>query len=87
MSLVHYSLRVRVASFVEMDLELKDEWKDTPLRQKCWPMCEEDCQEIEMQVNELVGAGLVEPFPPGEFPTYCSPTFLVDKKESKKEGL
>jgi len=30
---------------VEMDLELEDEWKDTPLRQKCWPMCEKDCQE------------------------------------------
>ena len=42
----------------------------------------QDCAEIEAQVDELVQAGLLEPFPPGEFPKYCTPTFLVDKKDS-----
>ena len=70
-----------------MDLELKDEWKDAPLRGECWTMSTQDCAEIEAQVDELVQAGLVEPFPPGTFPKYCSPTFLVDKKESKTRRM
>ena len=70
-----------------MDLELKDEFKHKTLRQKCWPMPKEDCLEIEKQVNELVEAGLVEPFPIGKFPQHCSPTFLVDKKESKTRRM
>jgi hypothetical protein len=53
---------------VKMDLELKDEFKDLPLRGKCWPMPAQDCAEIEAQVDELVRSGLVEPFPPGTFP-------------------
>lgn len=70
-----------------MDLELKDEYKGHTLRQKCWPMPKEDALEIEKQVQELVDAGLVEPFPVGEFPKHCSPTFLVDKKESKTRRM
>ena len=70
-----------------MDLELKDEYKGHTLRQKCWPMPQQDCKEIEKQVEELVNAGLVKPFPVGEFPKHCSPTFLVDKKESKTRRM
>ena len=72
---------------VEMDLELKPEWASAPLRGKCWPMSEIDCKEIESQVDELVQSGLVEPFAPGTFPKYCTPTFLVDKKESKTRRM
>ena len=74
-------------TLVEMDLELKDEWKDAPLRSKCWPMAAQDAAEIESQVEELIQAGLVEPFPHGSFPKYCSPTFLVAKKESKTRRM
>ena len=70
-----------------MDLELKEEFKGQTLRQKCWPMPLEDCAEIEKQVQELVDAGLIEPFSVGEFPKHCSPTFLVDKKESKTRRM
>ena len=70
-----------------MDLELKEEFKGRTLRQKCWPMSKEDADEIEKQVNELVEAGMVEPFPVGSFPQHCSPTFLVDKKESKTKRM
>ena len=70
-----------------MDLELKEEFRGQTLRQKCWPMPKEDALEIEKQVQELVDAGLVEPFPVGEFPKHCSPTFLVDKRESKTRRM
>ena len=72
---------------VEMDIELKEEFKGRTLRQKCWPMPQEDALEIEKQVQELVDANLVEPFPIGTFPKHCSPTFLVDKKESKTRRM
>jgi hypothetical protein len=67
--------------------KLKDEFKGRTLRQKCWPMPPEDVAEIDKQVQELVDAGLVEPFPVGTFPKHCSPTFLVDKKESKTRRM
>ena len=70
-----------------MDIELKEEFKGKTLRQKCWPMPQEDSQEIEKQVQELIEAKLVEPFPVGTFPQHCSPTFLVDKKESKTKRM
>ena len=54
-----------------------------PLRQKCWPMPKVEQDEMELQAEELVKAGLAEPFPPGEYPQACSPTFLVPKKDSK----
>ena len=68
---------------VTMDIELKEEWKNAPLRGKCFPMPERDVQEIDRQVQELVDAKLVEPYPTGTYPKYCTPTFLVDKKDSK----
>ena len=38
---------------VQMDLELKDEFKGRTIRGKCWPMPEKDADEIEKQVEEL----------------------------------
>ena len=70
-----------------MDIQLKDEWVGKPLRQRCWPMAQNEAQEIEMQTNELLRAGLIEAFPLGEIPLFCSPTFLVDKKESKTKRM
>ncbi len=70
-----------------MDLELKEEWVGKPLRQKCWPMPILDQQELELQAEELLKAGLAETFPPGQIPHFCSPTFLVDKKESKTRRM
>ena len=40
-----------------------------------------------MQAEELVKAGLAEPFPPGKIHHVCSPTFLVDKKDSKTRRM
>ena len=71
---------------VVMDVELKDEYKHLPLRSKCWPMPPQECAEIEAQVDELVASGILEPFPPGEFPKYCTPTFWLRKKTQKQNG-
>ena len=46
-------------------------------------MPEKDVQEIDRQVQELIDSQLVEVYPPGTYPKYCTPTFLVDKKDSK----
>ena len=45
----------------------------------------QDCAEIEAQVDELVSAGLLEPFPPWGNSKYCSPTFLVERRRVKPE--
>ena len=50
-------------------------------------MAVNDQNEIEQQANELLKAGLIESFPPGEIPLVCSPTFLVDKKDSKTRRM
>ena len=70
-------------NIVTMDIELREEWKNTPLRGKCWAMPEKDVLEIDRQVQELIDSGLVGAYPPGTYPKHCTPTFLVDKKESK----
>ena len=72
---------------VQMDIELKEEWIGKPLRQRCWPMPIVDQEEINMQAEELLKAGLAEAFPPGQIPHFCSPTFLVDKKDSKTRRM
>jgi len=46
-----------------------------------------DQQELELQAEELLKAGLAEAFPLGQIPHFCSPTFLVDKKESKTRRM
>ncbi len=70
-----------------MDIQLKEEFENTPLRGKCWPMPEEDVLEIEKQVEELIAAKLVEPYPPGNYPKYCTPTFLVAKKDTTTKRM
>ena len=72
---------------VQMDLILKQEWEGKDLRQKCWPMPKVDQEELELQGEELVKAGLAEAYAPGKFPEVCSPTFPVDKKESKTHRM
>ena len=72
---------------VQMDIELKEEWVGKPLRQKCWPMPLADQQELELQAEELLKAGLAEAFPLGQIPHFCSPTFLVDKRDSKTRRM
>jgi len=66
-----------------MHIELREEWKNTPLRVECWAVPEDDVLGIDRPVQELIVSGLVEAYPPGTYPKHCTPTFLVDNKESK----
>ena len=50
-------------------------------------MSDQDAQEIQKQVHELVDCGLVEAYPKGKNPIHCSPTFLVEKKESRTKRM
>ena len=71
-----------------MDIEILPKWKDIPLRSKCYPMSKEDMQQIEDQVFELVKTGMVDEYKIQEYPTFCSPTMLVNQEDSKvKEWL
>ena len=44
---------------VTLDIELKEEFQNTPLRGKCFPMPAKDVEEIEKQAQELVESGMV----------------------------
>jgi hypothetical protein len=70
---------------VTMDLQLKPEWENAPLRGKCYAMSKPDAEEIEKQVEELLASNLVEEFTGSAFPKYCSPTFLVEKDKNKPD--
>ena len=50
-------------------------------------MSKADCEEIDKQVGELLDAGLVREIPHGQYPKYCSATFLVEKKESRSKRM
>jgi len=63
-----------------MEFQSKEEFENTPLRGRFWPMPEEDVLEIEKQVEELIASKLVEPYPAGSYPKYCTPTFLSQRK-------
>lgn len=72
-------------SVIQLDLQLKKEFEGQQLKQKCWNMAKPDMEEIELQAQELVRAGLAEEFVGNDFPTFCSPTMLVDKEKNKSE--
>lgn len=71
---------------VQMDLQLKEEWLGKPLRQKCWPMPKADMDELEMQAEELVRAGLAEAYPPGNTHKCAHPPFWSIRKIPPQGG-
>ena len=66
-----------------MDIQLKPEFENAPMRGKCFKMPLEDQMEIQRQVDELVSAGLLMEYRDAEFPKYSLPTFLVEKEKQK----
>ena len=66
-----------------MDLILKPKWEGKALRQKCWPLPKADQEELELQAEELVKAGLAEAYPPGKFPKFVRPRSWLIKKTPK----
>ena len=67
---------------VQMDLKLKPEFEKTRVRRRPYPAPEEQVEEIERQIQECIGAGLVGEYKKGDYPHHCSPCFLVAKPGS-----
>jgi hypothetical protein len=68
---------------VQMDLILKPEWEGKALRQKCWPMPKVDQEELELQAEELVKAGLAEAYPLANSLKYAPLRSWLTKKTPK----
>jgi len=47
---------------VVLDLKLKPEFQNLPLKSKCYPMSMQDTEEIERQVSELIIACHIQEF-------------------------
>ena len=67
---------------VQMDLKLEREFERTQVRRRPYPGPQEQVEKIERQIQEFIGAGLLEEYKEGDYPHHCSPCFLVVKPES-----
>ena len=76
-----------VKKLVTMDLKLKPEWEGVPLKCKPYPLSASDQKQQDEQIEELLAKGLIEEYLGTEFPQYCSPTFMIPKKNSEVKRL
>ena len=67
---------------VQMDLKLKPEFEKTRVRRRPYPAPQEQVEEIERQIQECIGAGLMEKYKKADYPHHCSPCSLVAKPGS-----
>ena len=74
-------------ALVQMDIKLKKEFENCHIRSKCWNMPKIEQDEIELQDNEMLKAGLAEEYLGEDFPRFCSPTLLVDKDKGKAKRM
>ena len=65
-----------------MDLKLKPEFEGSLVRRHPYRARQDQIDEIERQIQECIGAGLVEEYKHGDYPGHCSPCFLVAKPGS-----
>jgi hypothetical protein len=65
---------------VVMELRLKPEHKGQPLRCRPYPMQHEDQKQLQEQLAEMIQHGMVEEYQGTEYPTFCSPVFMIRKK-------
>ena len=72
---------------VQMDLKLKPEFVSHKVRRRPYPASKEQADEIERQIQECIGAGVVLEYKDGDYPQHCSPCFLVAKPESTAKQL
>ena len=64
---------------VQMDLKLKPEFVGHKIRRRPYPAPKEHADEIELQIQECIDAGLVLEYKDGDYPQHCSSCFLVAK--------
>ena len=72
---------------VQMDLKLKPEFVGHKIRRRPYPAPKEQANEIQQQIQECIGAGLVLEYKEGDYPGHCSPCFLVAKPGSTAKRL
>ena len=67
---------------VQMDLKLKPEFEGSVVRWRPYPAPQDKMDEIELQIQECIDAGLGKEYKHGDYPRHCSPCFLVAKPSS-----
>ena len=72
---------------VQMDLKLKPEFVGHKVRRRPYPASKEQADEIELQIQVYIDAGLVLEYKDGDYPQHCSPCFLVAKPGSTAKRL
>ena len=68
---------------VEMDLKLKPEFEKQRITRRPYPASANHVEEIERQVQECIDTKLVLEYKNWEYPSHCSPCFLVAKLGSR----
>ena len=72
---------------VQMDLKLKPEFVHHKIRRRPHPAAKEQADEMERQIQECIGAGLVLEYKDGDYSQHCSRCFLVAKPGSTAKRL
>ena len=67
---------------VQVDHKLKPEFGGSVVRRRPYPAPQDQIDEIELEIQECIDAGLVEEYKHGDYPRHCSPCFLVAKPGS-----
>ena len=70
-----------------MDLKLKPNCETKRFNGRPYPVSADHVGEIERQVQECIDAGLVLEYQNREYPSHCSPCFLVAKPGSTAPRL
>ena len=65
-----------------MDLKLKPEFEGSVVRRRPYPAQQHQIDEIERKIQDCMDAGLVEEYQHGDYPSHCSPFFLVAQRGS-----
>ena len=62
---------------VQIDLKLKPQFEGSVVSRRPYPAPQDQIDKIERQIQECIDAGLVEEYKHGDYPSHCSPCFLV----------
>ena len=72
---------------VQMDLKLKPVFVGQKIRRRPYPAPKQQADEIEVQIQECIHAGLVLEYKDGDYPQHYRPCFLVAKPGSTAKRL
>ena len=72
---------------VQKDLKLKPEFVGHKIRRRTYAAPKEQADEIELQIQECIDAGLVLEYKDGDYSQHSSPCFMVAKPGSTAKRL